>query len=332
MVQIGKRVILASLRRCGYEVLKASDPRLRPRRVDLDAALAALNDHATSEQQAGSIFDRVLQDLVVPRHQAVSWGDRLLTLDKSATFRDDPRFQEAMRDCSSSTGETQYSSPDGIAWRLNTLIWAARRALRIPGDFVECGVFEGDMSWVVTEIVDLEGAQKVFYLFDTFEGFARQYSSPADFPGAPEFFDRAHVSYSRSSLLKDVRGRFSKKRYVKVIKGIVPDILHTIAPGTIAYLHIDMNSPGPEIGALELLFDRVTPGGVVILDDYGWILHRRQKEADDRFMSARGYDILELPTGQGLLIKQSDIETRRESIRRGSFRDSVHEGKTHGGA
>lgn len=164
MLQATKRMILGSLRRRGYELLKASDPRLEPRRVNVDTALASLNEHAVSEQQAGSIFDRVLQDLVVPRHRGVTWGDRMLTLDRSVAFRDDPRFQKAMRDCSSSTGENQYSSPDGIAWRLNTLIWAARCALKIPGDFVECGVFEGDMSWVVTEMVDLDGAQKTFYL------------------------------------------------------------------------------------------------------------------------------------------------------------------------
>ncbi len=304
MLQATKRMIRASLRRCGYELLKTSDPRLRARRVDLDAALTTLNDHATSEHQAGSIFDHVLRDLVFPRHRTASWGDRLLTLDKSAAFRDAPRFQKAMRDCSSSTGENQYSSPDGIAWRLNTLIWAARCALKVPGDFVECGVFEGDMSWVVTEMVDLDSARKTFYLFDTFEGFATQYSSTADFPDAPEFFERAHAVYSRRGLYEDVRRRFSEKPYIRLIKGVVPDILRTTAPEAIAYLHIDMNSTAPEIGALSLLFDRVSPGGVIILDDYGWVLHRKQKEADDRFMASRGYAILELPTGQGLLIKR----------------------------
>lgn len=304
MLQATKRFILASLRRRGYELLRASDPRFEGRRVDVDGALASLNEHATSEEQAASIVDRVLRDLMFPRHRAVSWGDRLLTLDKAAAFRDDPRFRKAMRDCSSSTGANQYASPDGIAWRLNTLIWAARRALTIPGEFVECGVFEGDMSWVVTEMVDLEGAQKTFYLFDTFEGFAPQYSSAADFPEAPDFFDRAQATYSRAGLYDEVRGRFSGKPYVRVIKGVVPDSLRTSAPSTIAYLHIDMNSPAPEIGALDVLFDRVAPGGVIILDDYGWTLHRQQKEAAEHFMSVRGHDILELPTGQGLVIKR----------------------------
>ena len=58
-----------------------------------------------------------------------------------------------------------------------------------------------------------------------------------------------------------------------------------------------------EIGALELLFDRLVPGAVVVLDDYGWIAYREQKAAEDPFFLARGYRVMELPTGQGLLIK-----------------------------
>jgi len=52
------------------------------------------------------------------------------------------------------------------------------------------------------------------------------------------------------------------------------------------------------------LFDCVVPGGIIVFDDYGFYLFRRQKEAEDAFMAARGYHILELPTGQGLVVKR----------------------------
>jgi len=271
--------------------------------MTLDAALDALRDHAGNERVAARIFDAVLRQAVEPHHNSLFWGDRLLTLDKSAAFRSDPRFADAMKGVSSDTGATQYASPDGISWRLNTLVWAARTALHTSGDFVECGVYKGDMSWVVTELVDLTDAGRTFYLYDTYEGFSPRYSSEDDFPLAPQFFHIAHRGYNSPELYDSVRNRFSGKPYVKVIKGVVPDILREIAPDKISFLHIDMNSPAPEVGALELLFERVSPGGVVILDDYGWFLHTKQKDADDRFMSDHGHEILELPTGQGLLIK-----------------------------
>ena len=75
------------------------------------------------------------------------------------------------------------------------------------------------------------------------------------------------------------------------------------APGRIAFLHIDMNNAAAEVAALDVLFDRVSPGGVVVLDDYGWIGHAAQHEAERAWFSARGYAVLELPTGQGIVVK-----------------------------
>ena len=46
------------------------------------------------------------------------------------------------------------------------------------------------------------------------------------------------------------------------------------------------------------------PSGIVILDDYGWLVLRSQKDAEDEFFARRGYQVLELPTGQGLVVKR----------------------------
>jgi hypothetical protein len=250
---------------------------------------------------AAQYFDAAVHQ-ITPYHTSVFWGDRMLTLDKSAAFRADPRFKAAISSANSDTGANQYSSPDGIAWRFNTLIWAASQALLVDGDFVECGVYEGDMSWVITEMVDLEHANRRLYLYDTFAGFSPKYSSPADFPDAPEFFEFANSHYQRPGLHESVVRRFAPKPYVSVVRGIVPDILCTTAPTQIAFLHLDMNSPEPERAALEFLFDRVSAGGVMIFDDYGWSMFRRQREAADEFMKRHSHVILELPTGRNQTI------------------------------
>ncbi|WYX15476.1 hypothetical protein WJ974_02785 [Achromobacter xylosoxidans] len=68
-------------------------------------------------------------------------------------------------------------------------------------------------------------------------------------------------------------------------------------------MHLDLNNAEAEIGALDMLFDRMVPGAVLILDDYGWLYYRAQKDAEDPWFARRGYRVLELPTGQGMVIK-----------------------------
>jgi hypothetical protein len=63
-----------------------------------------------------------------------------------------------------------------------------------------------------------------------------------------------------------------------------------------------MNAPYAQKGALEFLFERLSPGAFVVFDDYGWVLYHREKEVADDFFSGRGHKVLELPTGQGLVI------------------------------
>jgi hypothetical protein len=253
-----------------------------------------------SAEEAAKDLDRAIAN-IAPYHSSLFWGDRMLTLDKSVSFRKDPRFKAAIAAADSKTGTNQYESPDGISWRFNTLIWAAKQALHVDGDFVECGVYEGDMSWVLTEMVDLRG--KHMYLYDTFSGFSEKYSSAADYPDSPRFFDLAQADYSRSEIYNRVLNRFSRKPYVSVIKGTVPDILSELSPQRIAFLHLDMNAPTAERLALEALYDRISAGGVIVFDDYGWSIFRKQRDEADAFLMKQNLAILELPTGQGLAIK-----------------------------
>ena len=51
----------------------------------------------------------------------------------------------------------------------------------------------------------------------------------------------------------------------------------------------------------EAIWDRLTPGGMIVLDDYGFGGHEEQRAAWDAFTAARGARVLALPTGQGLI-------------------------------
>ena len=257
---------------------------------------------ATPEERIVRLVNDTV-DTLGTQHHSVSWGDRLLTLDKTCSFKSEPSFAKALESIRGSHQYDQYSGPDGIAWRLNTLCWAARCALHAGGDFVECGVFKGDMAWVVAEVV---GAANIpqFYLFDSFEGFSQAYSSAEDFPELPGFLDFANEVYRQKGMYEYVRDRFAIYPNFRVIRGFLPQTLEGNTLRRIGYLHMDLNSPRAEIAVLERLFDIVVPGGMVVFDDYGWKVFRKQKEAEDEFMRARGYDVMELPTGQGLVVKR----------------------------
>lgn len=219
-------------------------------------------------------------------------ADMMCSFGKSLSFGRDTEFVDAVN-------RHDVSGHDKIyVWRLHTLVWAARSALNLPGDFVECGVFMGYSARVIVDVLDFQRRDKSFYLYDSFEGLSEEYSSELERAIAP------HVEFSHPDLHRAVEDRFSLFENVHVIKGVVPDILDESAPHEIALLHLDMNAARAEVAALETLFDRVVPGGHIVFDDFGRSNLPLLYAEETAWMKARGYDILELPTGQGLVIKR----------------------------
>jgi O-methyltransferase len=222
-------------------------------------------------------------------YQRVFHADHLITVMRCMGFFEDERFMAAYRKAA------QTDQERSLVWRLHTLTWAAGHCAALEGDFVECGVYRGFSSAVIIDYLKFQDLERRFYLYDTFSGIPEAYREGSS---APE------GGYEEEGLHEKVRGRFAAYPNVQVVQGVVPDCFDQICPERIAYLHLDLNSHQAELGALEVMFDRVTPGGMIVLDDYGWQWYRAQKEAEDAFMRKRGYAVLELPTGQGLVVKR----------------------------
>ncbi len=215
-------------------------------------------------------------------------GDNVILFDRSLGFLEDQRFMDAFG--SNVRGDQDQS----LILRLNTLVWAAQQVLPIEGDFVECGVYRGFSFAVIADYVNFGKVDKTLFLYDTFQGIPDEYNSE----------NREAPEYAEPGIYEGVVERFKKYDNVRIVKGVVPDTFADSAPEKVALLHLDMNSSKAEVAALEVLFDRVTAGGVIVFDDYGWAAYRAQRVAADEFMSKRGYRILEIPTGQGLVIKR----------------------------
>lgn len=242
-------------------------------------------------------LDKFTDDMHRSVGQADFSGDGLVAYGKTMGFTGGG-FQELVNK------HAENHEDQKRIWRLHTLCWAAKHALTLDGDFVECGVYRGMFSNVVCDFVEFEKADRKFWLYDTFEGFSPKYTKPEDFARGQLFIDVAQQDYAKDDVFSHVTERFSKYKNVEIVKGVLPDALATHCPEKISYLHIDLNSPTAETLTLEKLFPLLVPGGMLIFDDYGWKNFKKQQVSAQEFLQRTGEMILELPTGQGLVIKK----------------------------
>ncbi|MBP9902411.1 MAG: class I SAM-dependent methyltransferase [Verrucomicrobia subdivision 3 bacterium] len=217
--------------------------------------------------------------------------DGLCTIH-NADFADDARFIRAY-----AAGEATGSWKGWpLRWRAYLICWCAEWATKMDGDFVECGVNKGGNARMIIEYLGHQSYNRNFYLLDTFEGFSKDLL-------LPEEEKSVAARYRYPNCLEEVRKTFAPYPFVKIIPGTVPATLPEIEASRIAFLSIDMNCVAPEIEAATYLWDRLVPGGIIILDDYGFSQHHLQKAAFDHFAEAKGVRIMSLPTGQGLIFK-----------------------------
>lgn len=226
----------------------------------------------------------------------------MLRLVFAPTFREDglatthncdflhrPDFQRAY------AAAQRHESGVNIRWRMHVTQWAGHHALQVEGDFVECGVNRGFLSASVMAYLNFAAhPQRTFHLIDTYSGLVESLITEEDvaahrhpYPDCYDFVVNAFKDYPNAN----------------VVRGAVPEILPSVNIDKVAYLSIDMNCVQPEVAALEYFWPKLSAGGVVILDDYGFSGHEAQKRAADRFAESVGCQVLTLPTGQGLLFK-----------------------------
>lgn len=226
----------------------------------------------------------------------ITYDTDSITTSNNSDFTKEPRFAKAYAEAV----KTKKGVGISLQWRTYILCWLADHVKHLEGDFVECGVDTGAYSRAVVEYVDFKKLDKKLYLMDTFEGLVGDLVTEEELKaGIEKYMDK----YKTKNLYENVKETF-KEFNTEVIKGMIPDTLPRCDAKKICYLSIDMNCVAPEIAAAEYFWDKVVPGGVIILDDYGFPAHILQKKAFDEFALRKNISILSLPTGQGIIIKK----------------------------
>lgn len=173
--------------------------------------------------------------------------------------------------------------------RMGNLRTLAERVLfeRVPGDFIETGVWRGGACIYLRAILEAYGIRnRRVWAADSFAGLPppNEAEYPADAGDQFHTYDELAVSvdqvkrnFERYGLLDD---------QVVFLKGWFKDTLPAAATGPLAILRMDGDMYESTMDALVHLYERVSPGGYVIVDDYR-VVAGCQKAVDE-FRQQRG--------------------------------------------
>ena len=237
------------------------------------------------------VLNRLGYDLYNRNHPAIYSEDGFSTYHNH-TFVNDPKFVAAY--------DRALKANDGIdhnmRWRAQVAFWVASQAVKLPGAFVECGVNTGFIMSGIMQQNQWNDLGKDCFLFDTFGGLDERFVSDT------EALDGRLAGYANINETK-TRENFAEFDRVHFVVGAVPETLTQVDIPQVCYLSLDMNCTIPEIEAFRHFWPRVVPGGWVVLDDYCYAGYDEQHYAFNTLAEELGFQILALPTGQGLVQK-----------------------------
>lgn len=180
-----------------------------------------------------------------------------------------------------------------VGWRRLTHLEGLVRqvvAENIPGDLIETGVWRGGAAILMRGALKALGAgDRKVWLADSFEGLPPPKAElyPADAG------DDHHTHLALAVGLEAVRANFDRFNllddHVQFWKGFFSDNLHLCPVEKLALLRLDADMYEGTIVALRVLWDRLSPGGFVVVDDYGYADSCRKAIAD--FLAERGVSV-----------------------------------------
>jgi O-methyltransferase len=138
---------------------------------------------------------------------------------------------------------------------------------KVPGCVVECGTWKGGglalMDWALRE----HGDRRTLWGFDSFEGLPAP-SANDDVRSKRMFFD-GWCAASPADVQRAFDTVGGGHEQLRIVRGWLSDTLSASETGPIALLNVDVDWYESVKITLDLLYERVSAGGVVNIDDFG---------------------------------------------------------------
>lgn len=190
----------------------------------------------------------------------------------------------------------KFEEKDGFnthrRWMLCQLI---RLVEDVPGDTAECGVYKGASSWLICDAISRQNKySRIHHMFDSYEGL----SAPESVDG--EYWSKGDLSCSEAFVLERLSD-FS--HMIESHKGWIPEKFEEVNDRQFCFVHVDVDLYAPTRDSIRFFYDRISPGGIFVCDDYGFSTCPGATRAVDEFLSDKPEKMIALDAGGGFFIK-----------------------------
>lgn len=165
----------------------------------------------------------------------------------------------------------------------------------VEGDVAECGTYKGASAFFMARHIKAGRLPKRLCLFDSFEGV----STPGADDGTwwQEGFMRSTIDEVQAALAPlDVD-------FVDIFQGWIPARFAEVADRRFSFVHIDVDLHDPTHDSMAFFYPRLSPGGLIVLDDYGYVSCPGVTKAVDAFMADKPEPIVNLSAGGAFIMK-----------------------------
>jgi O-methyltransferase len=181
--------------------------------------------------------------------------------------------------------------------KLYILYSFAMWAVHQQGDFLEAGVHNGGSARLLLNVLQSQQSASQLWLLDTFKG----YSCPSlsrDGSHAKEGDCRGLPRHYVEQLLNDGANQ------THFIEGAIPGTLPQVSARDLTFAHIDVNLYEPTLAVTEFCLERLTSGGIIVFDDYGWPATYGARTAIDEACRKFSQTVISVPEStQAFLVK-----------------------------
>lgn len=148
----------------------------------------------------------------------------------------------------------------------------------ISGDVVEFGCFIGTTSVFLAKKLE-EWGDRQLWLYDSFEGLPEKTTEDRNSLG--ESFKKGELLATKKQLISNLK-KANLVKMPKITKGWFSDLSTSQIPDKISFAFLDGDFYRSIIDPLELIWSKLQPGAIVVVDDYGnQALPGAQKAVDE---------------------------------------------------